>query len=1052
MSNENEKKNKRTKPKKKNKNSKKKVFTVLKVILIVLLLGAFIGAGTVGGLVYGVVKDTPEINPSYDINTLNENSKIYDANGTLIEEVLTEEKRTIVSLDQMSPYIEDAFIAVEDERFRDHFGIDLRGIARAIVVDIKTRSLDEGASTITQQLVRNLYLTKEKAFTRKISEMYLAVKMEKEISKDDILEAYLNTIYLGQGSYGVQAASKTYFSKDAKDLTIAEAALLAGITKNPTRNQLYSRLDPETVEEDNPHIVGTVEVLGKTYVAVFNDDIVSRQQTILSKMKEQGMISESEYNEAINEDVVSLINPGQMKNDNISTSYFNDYVKDKVKEDLINKAGYSEEEAENALYTHGLKIYTTIDIDMQKKIEGIYESFSQTMSKGGYNKLINIPFSNGNIVDSEGKILYYKKESLLNEEGNLIIPKDSYTLDESGNLTIKSSRIYYANLNITDYYTMKDGVLYTHPTWSLDIPKESWTVNKEDKSFTISSSYLNENKNFYTVTEDNTLLITSERFYADEKGVIQPQSAITIMDQHTGQVKAIVGGRDDEGQRIFNRATNGARQPGSAMKPLGVYTPALDNGFTAASVIDDVPHYDKGRLWPKNYNSNAYYGLTPLREAVRKSYNVSAVKFLEKVGTNTSMDYLARFGIINTENPSDDTFIMAEEAKGGNFDEDSLGALALGGMTKGVSPLRMTAAYGALANKGIYTEPIVYTKIENNKGEVIIDNKPKQNTVVNPQVAYMMTNVLESVVKPGGTGTRARIPGISVAGKTGTTSDKADTWFVGYSPYYTAAVWIGNDSPAIRMTESSAIASHLWGYIMNQVHDGLDNARFDVPDGLVRRDVCIDSGKLPTELCYKDPRGSRVRTELFVSGTQPRERCDVHVEAKVDTSTGKIATEYCPEDLVKSGVFIQRPIPYDPAKNKGIKPRDYQYQVINEVCDEHNEKTLKDYLDDLLGDDEEDEDEDGKDKPEPPPEEDDPEITKKTEKKEEEIAFNTIKTSNPDEARNGEPGIKEVTYEVTYTDGKETSRKKLGEKVIKNPVDKVVYEPKEEDPPPEKPE
>ncbi|WP_130806718.1 penicillin-binding protein 1A [Senegalia massiliensis] len=955
----NEKNTKRDKTKKdKSKKDNKRRNIILKTILVVFLLFVFISVGTVGGILFGVIKDSPEINPSRDINALSENSKIYDQNGTLIEEVLTEEKRTIVNLEDMSPFVKDAFVSVEDERFREHFGIDLKGIARAIVVDIKTRSLEEGASTITQQLVRNLYLTKEKVFTRKITEMYLAVKMEREISKDDILEAYLNTIYLGQGAYGVEAASKTYFNKDAKDLTLAESALLAGITKSPNDYQLFKRIDPENLEEDNMNVVGTVEVIGKQYVAVFNENIINRQKTILSLMKEQGKITEEEYNEALDEDVVSLINPGQMKNENIETSYYTDFVKNQVKKDLISKAGYTEEEAEEALFKDGLKIYTTVDIEMQEKIEDIYKSFTENVGSKSWLRL-NYKTRGGNIIDSYGKIAYYQKENLLDNEGNLYLSKDSYNIDEQGNLTIKSPKINYRNLDVTDYFTKKDGTIYTHPTWSLSVDKQNYTVNEEDESFTIKAEYLKEHSDFYKIV-DNTLYISKDRFYNNEKGVIQPQSAITIMDPKTGQVKAIVGGRDSEGQRVFNRATNGPRQPGSSIKPLSIYTPALDNGFTAASVIDDVPRYSNGKIWPKNYSTGRFYGLTPMRKAIQYSYNVSAVKFLEKVGINSSIDYLTKFGLINKDNPSNDTFISADEAINGSSDEN-LAALALGGMTKGVTPLKMTAAYGALANNGVYTEPIVYTKIENNKGEVIIDNKPKQNTVVSPQIAYIMTDMLQTVVNSG-SGTNANFANMSVAGKTGTTNNQVDVWFAGYTPYYSAAVWIGNDSPAIELTQSSKLASSFWGNIMKTVHEGLDNQSFKRPEGIVSRQVCIDSGKLPTELCSKDPRGSRVRTELFVAGTEPRERCDVHVSVEVDTSTGKLANEYCPDDVVENRVFIQRPVPY-----KGsIKPIDSKYEVPTEVCDVHTKDSnpIKDIIDDIL-DKDKDEDKDKEDDKKP---------------------------------------------------------------------------------------
>lgn len=970
MSKENENKNTR-RNKKGSKNKKNKKLSVLRVTLIVLLLVVFISAGTVGGLMFAVVRTAPEISPSHDINTLSEHSKIYDEEGTLIEEILTEQTRTVINLEDMSEHIPNAFIAIEDERFYDHFGIDPKGILRALVVDIKSGSFEEGASTITQQLVRNMYLTKDKKLTRKIKEMYLAIEMERKMSKDEILEGYLNTIYLGQGSYGVQAAAQTYFSKDAKDLTIAEAALIAGITKNPSKNALYKRVEPDSIKEDNPDIVGSVNVLGKTYVALFNDDIISRQRKILSNMKENGMITEEQYNTATNKDIKELLIPGQKKNKNIDTSYFSDYVKDQVIDDLVDKAGYTEEEAQDALYTGGLKIYTTMDINMQSKIENVYNKFESVMKTVSGNRGLTSKVLDkyGNIIDKYGKIMFYKKQNILDNEGNLVIRKGTYNIDDSGNLIIKNPRIYYLNLSVGDYYSIKNNKLYTHTTWALDLPDESWTPNKEDKSFTIKASYLNEHKSFYKKDSNGNLLISSERFYNNEKGVIQPQSSVVIMDYNTGKIKALVGGRDVEGQRIFNRATDAPRQPGSSMKPLGVYLPALDNGFTAASVIDDIPHYDsKGNLWPDNWY-DGYRGLVNLRYSVEQSINVAAVKFLEKIGVNTSMDYLARLGVINTENPSEDTFVTKEEAMergSGTFDEN-LSALALGGMTKGITPLTMTGAYGAIANNGVYTEPIAYTKVTNNKGEVILENKPMKNTVVTPQVSYLMTDILKGAVT-NGTGRTAQIrrhnSGIPVAGKTGTTQNKADAWFVGYTPYYVSGVWIGNDSPAIKLTNGSKYAAYLWSEIMTQIHEGHKDKGFSRPEGFVTRQICLDSGKLATDLCRRDPRGSRVRSEIFIKGTEPTQKDDTHVQVAYDTSTGMLVNDYCPSEYRSFGVFIQRPVPYNPAEHNGIVPWDYKYTVPKKVCDVHTKPEPKfgDWLNDFLFDDDKKDKDKDKDK------------------------------------------------------------------------------------------
>src|SRR5699024_4681483 len=407
------------------------------------------------------------------------------------------------------------------------------------------------------------------------------------------------------------------------------------------------------------------------------------------------------------------------------------------------------------------------------------------------------------------------------------------------------------------------------------------------------------------------------------------------MDYRTGHLKGIIGGRDVHGSRILNRATDSRRQPGSSIKPLSVYMPALDSGYTAASAIDDIPNYNnQGKLWPQNWYTG-YRGIHTLRESVEQSVNVNAVKTLEDIGIGTSMKYLQQMGIIDKENPETDNFVTSSESA--NNDEKPA-ALALGGMTNGLTPLEMTAAFGVIANDGVYIEPISFTKVLDKDGNLLIDNTPKKTPVVSPQQAYILKDILRTTVSSG-IASRAKMSNMAVAGKTGTTQRQADIWFVGFTPYYVSGTWIGNDSPAIALSQGSYTVASFWQHIMTRVHKNLDSRpNFPRPDGIVSANICTQSGLLPTALCSKDPRHV-VKTELFVKGTVPTSKCDLHVEVKIDESTGKIATEYCPKSRVSTKVFIQRKPPYNPSEHNGITPSDFQYTAPIQVCDKHDKHT-----------------------------------------------------------------------------------------------------------------
>lgn len=931
--------------KKKNKNKKKKL-SIFRLIIVSFLIVGFIAAGIVGGYVLAVIKTAPKIDPTSIDDYLHQNSYILDEKGNVIEKLLTVQNRTSVTLDKIPKNLQNAFIAIEDERFIDHIGVDIRGIMGAILDYVKDGGSIRGASTITQQLARNLYLTNERKLERKIKEAYLAIQIEKQLTKEQILEAYLNTSYLGQGAYGVQEASQTYFSKDVGELTLAECALIAGLTKDPNHLPPYKLYLPDDVDEDDD-VVGQVDILGTRYTAVYNPAPIKRQQTILYKMKELGYISESEYEEAMNEDIRSAIKPGKRELMGV-TSYFADYVKTQVLNDLIEKAGYTKEEAENELYKGGLKIYSTMDLEMQQKVEKAYENFGEILVGGNLDKIkgpILVDWSvdkNQNIIGDDKKVVLYKESNLIDENGNLIIDAGTYSLTDDGNLIIKNKKlnIYPKTIDIEDYYTIDEKKnLVKHVVGSLALTMDNYEVS-DKKELIIKSSFLNKNKDFYKINENGTLLISPKYFQNNDKnGVVQPQSATVIIDYYTGQIKALVGGRDVEGSRLFNRALS-QRQPGSAIKPIAVYLPALDNGFTAASSIDDVPYYDhNGNLWPRNWYTG-YRGLMTLRESVEQSVNVNSVKTLSNIGINVSKEYLTKLGIIKEDGK--DSFVTRQENNRTN--DENLSALGLGGMTKGLTPLEITSAYGAIANNGIAIEPIAYTKVLDRYDNVILENKPQKTKVASPEASYIMSDILRTTVSNGIAG-RAKLRNnlqIPVAGKTGTTQDQGDVWFTGYTPYYVAGVWIGNDSPQIKLSRGSVIASEFWSYIMTQIHEDYEPKSFTKVDNIVTKQICKISGKLATELCARDPRGSTVRTEIFAKGTEPTEECDIHVEVAIDTSTGKLASEYCPAELVENKVFIKRDPPYNPSEHNGLAPNDYQYTVPTEECDEHIEAPVDD--------------------------------------------------------------------------------------------------------------
>lgn len=740
------------KPKKKNK--KKSIKKVLKIAVIVILLIGFIGGGAALGTAYSWIKSAEPLDTE-EVFNLDQTSYIIDEEGRVIDKLFANENRSIVPLDEIPKTLQDAFVAIEDKRFYEHNGVDPQRMVGSLIEDIKLGKLAHGASTITQQLIKNVYLYRDKKWKRKVIEMYYAIQLERQFTKEQILEAYLNTIGLGGNNIGgVQEAALYYFGKDVSELTLAESAVIAGITNLPSAYSPYLNYDKS----------------------------MQRKNLILSEMLKQNMISQDEYDKAITEEI--KLTKVQKE---VDTTYFSDMVLNDVIQALQDKLGYTKEEAERKVFNGGLKIVSTIDTDMQNILE---ESFNNT------------------------KLFPESKE--------------------------------------------------------------------------------------------------------DETGTLQPEAAMVIIDNNTGQIKAVMGGRSLKVRRGLNRATQSPRQPGSSIKPLAVYAPALDNGYTVGTVIDDAP-VAFGTYSPNNYDRK-FSGLVTVREAIQRSLNVIAVKIVQDIGIERSVEYLQNFGISTVK-------------LSGKTNDKNLPALALGGMTNGIKPVELAAAYNVFPNKGVYTQPVSFTKVLDRHGNVLLDNTPEKHKVISEQVAYLMIDIMKGVVR-GGTGGNAALSNIPVAGKTGTTSDLKDAWFVGYTPYYTAAVWMGHDEPKKMNFTGGSYPAKLWKEVMQEIHKDLPRKDFKKPSGLVAVDICTESGKRPSELCALDQRGATIRSELFIKGTEPPvdSICDIHVIKDICIESNKLASEYCPPSSVRSKVFTQRPEPLDLTKPL---PADYIYEAPTELCDIH---------------------------------------------------------------------------------------------------------------------
>ena len=674
------------------------------------------------------------VNTSLDLDvdisayTLKQSSTVYyqdKASGEWVE--LTKlhgvENRTLVSIDEIPKHVRNALISIEDERFESHHGVDWKSTARAILGKL-TGTSTRGGSTITQQVVKNMTGDNEVTIKRKVTEIFRALRLEKNYSKDEILETYLNLVYFGNGCNGIEAAAESYFGKTVGELTIAEAASIVGITQFPYK---YDPSRGDWYREQNKE----------------------RQLTVLYKMHELEKISDEEYEQAKVEPLVFSWDSGFVPSAGVASrvdtassteydSYFVERMFNDIVADMHEQFGYDEKVAKDLLYTGGYSIYCTVDPKVQSIVESVYA--------------------------------------------------------DRGNLN-----------------------------------------------------------------------------YTSSKGQ-QLQSGATIIDNTTGDIVAVAGRVGEREGRFLLDYSTVVRQCGSAIKPLSVYAPALDAGvITPASVIDDYPvEMLGGSIWPVNAYSG-YRSIMTLQDAIRNSSNPTAVRTAIKLTLPSSYAFM-------TENLSFSTLT--------NDDLTAAGALALGGLSKGVTTREMAAAYASFARGGVYTTPRTYTEVLDHNGNVILENKSESHVAMKESTAYAMNELLKNVVRSG-TGTGANFSNMTIAGKTGSTNSNNDRYFVGYTPYYTAAVWVGYDTPT-RIVASGNPAATLWKTFMSKVHANLPNKDFDVGSGdMVSVTVCTQTGLLASAGCPS-------QTVKVAKDYAPTLSCDAHISVTVCADSGMLASDYCP--------------------------------------------------------------------------------------------------------------------------------------------------------------
>ncbi len=755
----------------------------LKISCLLFLICCFSGLG----YIYYINKNLPKIFTLSDYKPPIVTS-VYSDNNTKIAEFYRQ-RRIVLPLSEIPEILKDAFVATEDARFYKHQGIDFFGILRALFKNIEAGAIVQGGSTITQQVTKSFFLTPERSFKRKIKEAILAYRLDKKFSKDEILFLYLNQIYLGHGAYGVESAAENYFRKSVKELNLAQCAMLAGLPQAPSKFSPFRA--PEKAKK--------------------------RQRYVLNRMLKEGYITKQQA-----EDAMGFVMDIQARKNwyREKVPYYTEHVRKYIEKHYGQKS----------LYTQGFKIYTSVNVEMQKiarknvvtglravdkrqgyrgplkhlKIEEIQAFLTKTQKQ-----ITKSPIAEGDVVN--GVVISVNNE------------KDEVTVKIGHEVgVIKTDDMKWARKPNPDIPYYSSGAKIKHPGNVLKIG-DVIMVKVGEKKQTTGNDWL------------------WKLFLEQEPEV---QAALLCIEAGTGHVKAIIGGRDFESSQ-FNRAIQSRRQPGSAFKPV-IYSAAIDKGYTSATIVYDSPIIYKDVehefVWkPRNYDKK-FLGPIIFRRALAKSCNVVTIKILSDIGIDYAISYARKLGINS------------------NISKDL--SIALG--SSGVSLLEICSAYSVFDNKGYLIKPVFITKIVDRNGVVLEEALVEKKRVIEKSTAYIMTSLLESVVN-NGTGRRVKALRRPVAGKTGTTNNCYDAWFVGYTPEYITGVWVGYDQKASlgKGETGSRTASPIWLGFMKEVLQDKPIRVFQVPDEIVFSRIDGDTGLLPSA------ESDNIIFECFKDGTVP---------------------------------------------------------------------------------------------------------------------------------------------------------------------------------------
>ncbi len=818
-------------------------FSFFKIILFCLVSIIVIGTVSIFGMFRGILDSAPDIS-SINMTPTGYTTKIYDADENVTASLdHQDQERQEVSISEVPDYLIKAFILTEDPNFFYHKGSDIRQLLRQLSYSFLDNISLSNLGTITQQLIRNnvfnggLSKSSGEKIEQLIQEAYLAIQLEKQLTKTDILELYLNSINLGNNALGIQAASIHYFNKNVSELTLSECSVLAATAYNPS---LCNPLKQQTNNE-------------------------KERKQILDTMLTAQVISNAEYQEALSDDVYVRLQTSPHVN-SASTpilSYYNDEVINSVLSDLQTKLGYSETQAYNLIYYGGLSIYTPMDSDIQM------------------------------IVDNE-----------LNSLKNY--PQQEFSLN----------------------YTL----LVSHPDGSTNTYNESDIKNHQQTVLSnpdFHNIFSDENEMNQVIRSFKQSVVTTQDRVLDEtiKTIPQPQASMVILNQGTGYVLALSGGRGERFNNLsLNRASESFHQPGSSLSVLSSFAPNLDiYGSTLASTYYDSPVQISGETF-KNWWNETYMGYTNIHQAIEFSMNTVSAKILSETVTPTiSYDYLSQFGFSSL------------------VPEDKSIGLSIGRLTNGVTNLEMTSAYAAIANNGIYTEPIFYTRVVDRNGKTILEKEHNTLPVMKETTATLLTHALEDSVSGENywesygiepSGIQCQVKGMSIAGSSGSSVSTGDNWFIGYSPYMTCGIWSGYDD-AKPLSDNNPYYKIIWQKVMEQTHNGFSNPGFLNSSDIESAQICSKSGLLAIDgTCNHETSNSTVYTEWFEKGSTPTQYCNRHAKINICTESHMQAGELC--NKTKETVYLI----IDPKNLSEPKTEDSKHalpdHLLKSICTLHN--------------------------------------------------------------------------------------------------------------------